>query len=1511
MIYRGLRQRMQDERNKPMEWKEIYLFISSTFNDMHAERDYLIKRVFPELRLWCSKRRLKLIDVDLRWGVSEADAQENKRVVDVCMKNIDKCRPFFLCFLGQRRGWIPGMADVSEETFKQFPGLSDYLGKHSITELEVIHALEKPLDGGSNHVRHAFFYFRDPDYLNQLDDHAVREVFAPKNQTERSKQEFDDFKAYINEKYGASAYSARWNRENDSPELKNVGGIDLSKGRLEHFQVGETPLGSHIIGQLKQAISEEFPDHMNMEAPKTALEEELLSQSAFLFHACDAYITRDAEEQGIRDYLGDETCMPYVICGEAGSGKTSLLAHLIREWNGKGSLFYRFIGTSAESADMERTFELLADEFMVRGLINERQYASAEESFTRHFAELLEYAAKKTPVILFLDGLDQWERLNQELTWVCGSLPQNVKLVLSLREQGAASLEEKLELFDIPVHRLSGMSSEKDRKAMIRHYLGQFLKDVDEKQTERILALEGSCNPLYLKIVLNELRMFGSFDMLWEQLNKNYGKTPAEAFTQVLARLETEPFSQRIESVDLVKTVLAMMACSLEGIRIKDLIPVFQENEKYSDIPDEEISDAAYALIHHLDMYLTVDGEYVDFLYDSFRRAARRRYAMFFKKRIWNGYLTDIYKKRCLTSEDRESSPGFRKDLVLLGYHALRSPRDAACEVFTDAKYIYFLLREAGPSVVADYLQKVDDQGIESPHMKELAEFILKESAALSVNANILFYLLDHGINAENTVAGKLIRQASETMDLSYFRPVRPPKRQEFVPYREIVYPDDGIRRDAFVVGEYLVYVMRQPSHREGQRDDICVQNLRDEQTIVTHSIPGAVMWCEADDRYLYLKYISWENDVRKEGYEVLEIPSLHSVMLRKHLPESMKEYIGIYEIRTRFLGYQGVLYGMAVNPNRGFRVYRLEDGKMIMERCFAEDEMYFDEEKQSGERSYETRGTAPFILEKCYEDGSNHVWYMFTGEKVWSVPDCTVSLAVKNDDLYIFWSTKEEREVLKYHFNKTEVLLREKKEIPKSVGCGAAVVGEDCILAFGLFYDVSVLDRELHYLGNYLNGVGGHPQLRDVYVKDGEIIYVRDIEIRRFKKSHLMECLKKERDYSSVTVNSNSMMFDYKDNLYVTGSKISRIDMRTGEVFDCPGKQSLLYYNDCGYCPEPIIVRVGDVDMVTGYTTMQNEDDSKIYLPEMQRLDTFETQLRFPVTIPEGYFFEGVGYQNLSVGIVSSDHANHLYLPDPSPTNPGGTDAFYRVLLQSYRIAINAVEPAESDGVSITARNFRLFSIPELGSFLLCTDVYLDETRRGIYVYDMKGTPLIREEYKNDEYVRLSKMVINGSSVYFTKTVPDPEHPGDSYYWKNILTEINLEEGKIFSYPIGYDSKALPKIVGNCRDEIILETNEYDESIWIFDTQKKQVVKKIRLDIKGKLWSVVHKYHMYICESLNSDIFHAYAEDGTLLFSQLFSGCWDRYFGDEGDMCIVSREGFVKNEPVFYCVGNTSELNK
>ena len=89
----------------PGTWKTVRVFISSTFRDMHAERDHLIKVIFPALREELEKHRVHLVDIDLRWGVTKEQA-DNGKALDVCLDQIDACRPFFIGIPGERYGYV-------------------------------------------------------------------------------------------------------------------------------------------------------------------------------------------------------------------------------------------------------------------------------------------------------------------------------------------------------------------------------------------------------------------------------------------------------------------------------------------------------------------------------------------------------------------------------------------------------------------------------------------------------------------------------------------------------------------------------------------------------------------------------------------------------------------------------------------------------------------------------------------------------------------------------------------------------------------------------------------------------------------------------------------------------------------------------------------------------------------------------------------------------------------------------------------------------------------------------------------------------------------------------------------------------------------------------------------------------------------------------------------------------------------------------------------------------------
>ncbi|MCA9170163.1 MAG: hypothetical protein KDB23_20945 [Planctomycetales bacterium] len=78
---------------------------------MHSERDWLVKRVFPALRERLEPYRVHLVDIDLRWGIAEEQAN-NDEVLDLCLKQIDECRPFFL---GVRVGSPPVRGQLQDD----------------------------------------------------------------------------------------------------------------------------------------------------------------------------------------------------------------------------------------------------------------------------------------------------------------------------------------------------------------------------------------------------------------------------------------------------------------------------------------------------------------------------------------------------------------------------------------------------------------------------------------------------------------------------------------------------------------------------------------------------------------------------------------------------------------------------------------------------------------------------------------------------------------------------------------------------------------------------------------------------------------------------------------------------------------------------------------------------------------------------------------------------------------------------------------------------------------------------------------------------------------------------------------------------------------------------------------------------------------------------------------------------------------------------------------------------
>ena len=145
-------------KNNLIDNRQIRIFISSTFQDMQDERDYLMKRTFPKLRKLASQRDITLTELDLRWGITEEESKSGK-VVEICLREIENSVPFFIGIIGNRYGWVPEAKDLGKDLMVRFPSVNNYLNQHlSVTEMEMqFGVLERPED------MHAYFYIKEQE----------------------------------------------------------------------------------------------------------------------------------------------------------------------------------------------------------------------------------------------------------------------------------------------------------------------------------------------------------------------------------------------------------------------------------------------------------------------------------------------------------------------------------------------------------------------------------------------------------------------------------------------------------------------------------------------------------------------------------------------------------------------------------------------------------------------------------------------------------------------------------------------------------------------------------------------------------------------------------------------------------------------------------------------------------------------------------------------------------------------------------------------------------------------------------------------------------------------------------------------------------------------------------------------------------------------------------------------------------------------------------------------------
>ena len=495
--------------------RQIRVFVSSTFRDMVAERDYLVGKIFPRLRAYCIQRNVEFIELDLRWGITEKEAQSGK-VAEICLREIERTRPFFIGLLGERYGWMPSLTELKHNPvlFDNFNWVREDM-KHglSITEMEMqfgVLRLQQPIN--------AFFFLRDKGVEVPAE---FRE--EPGSDAEKKLKRLKE-KIVQQTTYPASNYTS------------------------------EEDLGNQILIALTNLIDRLFPEQ---EMTELDLQQHL--HASFFRSLIPVYIPESKNYTALDNFLAGNKQF-FTIQGESGSGKSALLANWINERKDTHTIIYHSLGISRESTEEDSISRRLDGEIRkyltLSSALNEW---SIKKTLTEALAET---KLKGINLVLILDGLDKLK----SLSWL-PELPSNVKLISTTLPNDYT--RENMEKRGSEIYSLS-FPDRVTRSQIIVNYLAYYGKTLEPEMIEMILNDEKTRNPLILRALLEELRVFGIHEKVRDHI-QHYLSTPNQQafFDCILERMEQE---YNLKDDPFVERVLSFIFVSRDGLSEKELI---------------------------------------------------------------------------------------------------------------------------------------------------------------------------------------------------------------------------------------------------------------------------------------------------------------------------------------------------------------------------------------------------------------------------------------------------------------------------------------------------------------------------------------------------------------------------------------------------------------------------------------------------------------------------------------------------------------------------------------------------------------------------------------------------------------------------------------------------------------------------------------------------------------------------------------------------------------------------
>ena len=604
--------------------REIRVFVSSTFQDMKAERDRLVKYVFPELRELCQERGVTFTEVDLRWGITK-----EQEVLRICLGEIDRCRPFFICMLGERYGSVLGQ--IERQLMDEEPWLREHQDR-SVTELEVVHGVL------NNHAmaNRAYFFFRDPAYIDSLPPNDRPEYLEAPTQ--------DDIKEHGRESAEQIASEHRSRLEALKTRIRE----ESHKNRVTLREGYPDPktFGEWVEHEFRKLIDQEYPLHDQ----RSRLEQEADEHEMSARSLTAAYVERREYPECLTEHVQGEGA-PLVVFGEAGSGKSALLANWFRnyqETHKHDFTLIHFIGATTYSSDWVSMLRRIMGELKHQCSIEQRIPDSTDELRVA-FVHYLHAAATRKRVVLILDALNQLEDRDAapDLGWLPKDMPNKIRLIVSTTPQSRPF--EELRRRNWPTLEVGPLRPE-EREELVTEYLARFAKTLDSNQLKRIADAHQAKNPLFVRVLLDELRLFGDYTKLSGRIDHYLAaSTVTELYKLVLSRYEADYQHDR---KDLVPDVMKLIWAARRGISEFELRAMLEPK-------DEPMPANYWAPLRRASEHSFVNHSgLISFSHEYFRKAVEEKYlSRGREQRKSHLKVADYFKEQKVSERTAEELP--------------------------------------------------------------------------------------------------------------------------------------------------------------------------------------------------------------------------------------------------------------------------------------------------------------------------------------------------------------------------------------------------------------------------------------------------------------------------------------------------------------------------------------------------------------------------------------------------------------------------------------------------------------------------------------------------------------------------------------------------------------------------------------------------------------------------------------------------------------------------------------